>query len=135
MVMISLYNQETAEESEQGFASPAGVVDDCKKVGQRADNPPRCRSAGATRSAIMIKSLPAYSYQRRMISSSEGLAFHRIPSGMMEVISRRWYHVDLTKAATILIWSIFPATMAHRLVLVALGFQASINGILFRVNA
>jgi len=26
-----------------------------------------------------------------MISSNERLAFHRIPTGMMEVINRRWY--------------------------------------------
>ena len=26
-----------------------------------------------------------------LISSNERLAFHRIPAGMMEVISRRWY--------------------------------------------
>src|SRR4051794_37807334 len=32
------------------------------------------------------------SYQRRVISSNERPVFHRIPSRIMEVISRRWYH-------------------------------------------
>ena len=30
-----------------------------------------------------------------MISSNERLAFQRIPSRIMEVISRRWYYTDL----------------------------------------
>src|SRR3954452_21684397 len=34
---------------------------------------------------------PSHSYQRRVISSNERPVFHRIPSRIMEVISRRWY--------------------------------------------
>jgi hypothetical protein len=40
----------------------------------------------------MVKDDALVSYQRRVISSNERPVFHRIPSRIMEVISRVWYH-------------------------------------------
>jgi predicted MFS family arabinose efflux permease len=49
--------------------------------------------AGFPPAALLL--LTSGSYQRRVISSNERPVFHRIPSRIMEVISRRWYQTSL----------------------------------------